>query len=87
MISTKLHGLCLMSSCQRRMSSHASLQAPVEPGRANRYVPPATPAVARDWMVEVPIFSYRRHGGRSTTNLGSAFRMYWGAYRLWRERA
>lgn len=35
-------------------------------------------------MVEVPIFSTRRHGGRSTTNLRSAVRMYWGAYRLWR---
>jgi glycosyltransferase involved in cell wall biosynthesis len=36
-------------------------------------------------MVEVPIFSTRRHGGRSTTNFRSAFRMYWGAYQLWRE--
>jgi glycosyltransferase involved in cell wall biosynthesis len=35
-------------------------------------------------MVEVPIFSSRRHGGKSTTNLGSALRMYVGAYRLWR---
>lgn len=36
-------------------------------------------------MVEVPIFSTRRHGGKSTTNFGSAFRMYVGAYRLWRS--
>ncbi len=36
-------------------------------------------------MVEVPIFSQRRHGGKSTTNLRSAVKMYWGAYRLWRE--
>lgn len=35
-------------------------------------------------MVEVPIFSSRRHGGSSTTNLRSAFRMYWGAVELWR---
>ena len=35
-------------------------------------------------MLEVPIFSMRRHGGRSTTTLHSAVRMYWGAYRLWR---
>ncbi len=35
-------------------------------------------------MIEVPIFSTRRHGGRSTTNLGSAVKMYWGAYQLWR---
>jgi glycosyltransferase involved in cell wall biosynthesis len=35
-------------------------------------------------MIEVPIFSTRRHGGRSTTNLGSAVKMYWGAYKLWR---
>jgi len=35
-------------------------------------------------MVEVPIFSTRRHGGKSTTNMGSAFRMYLGALQLWR---
>ena len=35
-------------------------------------------------MLEVPIFSQRRHGGRSTTTMDSAVRMYWGAYRLWR---
>jgi hypothetical protein len=35
-------------------------------------------------MIEVPIFSQRRHGGRSTTTIPSALRMYWGAYRLWR---
>jgi glycosyltransferase involved in cell wall biosynthesis len=33
-------------------------------------------------MLEVPVLSSRRHGGKSTTNLGSAFRMYWGAYRM-----
>ena len=38
-------------------------------------------------MVEVPIFSHRRHGGRSTTNLRSAFRMYWGALQLWHRSA
>jgi glycosyltransferase involved in cell wall biosynthesis len=37
-------------------------------------------------MVEVPIFSTRRHGGRSTTRLSSAFRMYWGAWRMWRSQ-
>ena len=36
-------------------------------------------------MVEVPIFSSRRHGGKSTTNMGSAVRMYLGALQLWRE--
>ena len=36
-------------------------------------------------VIEVPIFSTRRHGGRSTTNLASALRMYWGAFLLWRE--
>jgi hypothetical protein len=35
-------------------------------------------------VIEVPVFSSRRHGGKSTTNLRSAFRMYWGAYKLWR---
>lgn len=33
-------------------------------------------------MIEVPIFSTRRHGGRSTTNVRSALRMYTGAFRL-----
>jgi len=36
-------------------------------------------------MLEVPIFSHRRHGGRSTTSLRSALRMYWGAYAFWRD--
>ena len=36
-------------------------------------------------MLEVPIFSTRRHGGRSTMNLPAAFRLYWGAYELSRE--
>jgi hypothetical protein len=34
-------------------------------------------------IIEVPIFSSRRHGGRSTTNYRSALRLYWGAYQLW----
>jgi hypothetical protein len=36
-------------------------------------------------MLEVPIFSTRRHGGQSTTRYGSALKMYVGAYRLWRD--
>ena len=36
-------------------------------------------------MLEVPILSTRRHGGLSTTGYGSALRLYWGAYRLWRS--
>jgi hypothetical protein len=36
-------------------------------------------------MLEVPTFSSKRHGGRSTTNVASALRMYWGAVELWRE--
>lgn len=40
----------------------------------------------RDYpMIEVPIFSVRRHGATSTTTYRSAFAMYLGAYRLWRE--
>lgn len=35
-------------------------------------------------VLEVPIFSFRRHGGKSTTNYRSALRMYWGLYGLWR---
>ena len=38
-------------------------------------------------MVEVPIFSHRRHGGASTTTLRSALRMYLGAIELWRRAA
>lgn len=38
-------------------------------------------------MLEVPIFSARRHGGRSTTRYSSAIKMYIGAYRLWRQMA
>ena len=36
-------------------------------------------------MLEVPIFSARRHGGKSTTSYRSAFTMYVGAYRLARR--
>lgn len=37
-------------------------------------------------MLEVPIFSTRRFGGRSTTTLRSAVRLYWGAWAMSRER-
>jgi hypothetical protein len=36
-------------------------------------------------MLEVPVLSTKRHGGKSTTNYNSAFKMYWGAYKLWRS--
>ncbi len=36
-------------------------------------------------VLEVPVFSTSRHSGRSTTNIGSAFRMYAGVFRLKRE--
>jgi glycosyltransferase involved in cell wall biosynthesis len=36
-------------------------------------------------MIEVPILSAERHGGKSTTNYISAVRMYWRALHLWRE--
>lgn len=36
-------------------------------------------------MLEVPIFSSRRHGGSSTTNYFSAAKLYWGAFELWRS--
>lgn len=38
-------------------------------------------------ILEVPILSTQRHGGKSTTNYRSAVKMYWGAYRLWRTLA
>lgn len=36
-------------------------------------------------MIEVPIFSTRRHGGRSTTGYWSAAKLYLGALALWRS--
>jgi glycosyltransferase involved in cell wall biosynthesis len=38
-------------------------------------------------MIEVPIFSTRRRGGKSTTGYRSAVRLYWGAFALWRRRS
>ena len=38
-------------------------------------------------MIEVPVFSTRRHGGKSTTGYKSAVRLYWGALALWRKRS
>jgi len=35
-------------------------------------------------LLDVPIFSSRRHGGRSTTGYLSALEMYWGVFRFWR---
>jgi glycosyltransferase involved in cell wall biosynthesis len=35
-------------------------------------------------VIEVPVLSTKRHGGKSTTNYASAFKMYVGAYELWR---
>ena len=36
-------------------------------------------------MIEVPIVSVARRGGKSTTNYASAIRMYAGAIRLWKR--
>ena len=36
-------------------------------------------------ILEVPLLATQRHGGRSTTNYGSALRMYVGAWRLQRD--
>lgn len=33
-------------------------------------------------ILEVPIVSAVRHGGESTTNIGSGLKMYWGAFRM-----
>jgi glycosyltransferase involved in cell wall biosynthesis len=38
-------------------------------------------------VIEMPIFSTSRHSGRSTTNLQSAYRMYAGAFELYRSMA
>ena len=37
-------------------------------------------------LLEVPVFSSGRQGGKSTTTVSSAVKMYWGAYNLWREQ-
>ncbi|MFL5327674.1 MAG: glycosyltransferase family 2 protein [Gemmataceae bacterium] len=37
-------------------------------------------------MLEIPIFSQRRHGGKSTTNYNTALKLYVGAFQLWRDR-
>ncbi len=37
-------------------------------------------------MLEIPVFSTRRHGGKSTTSIRSALRMYVGALKMWRQR-
>jgi glycosyltransferase involved in cell wall biosynthesis len=36
-------------------------------------------------VLEVPIISKARRGGKSTTGYYSALKMYWGAYLLWRR--
>ena len=33
-------------------------------------------------MIEIPVFFYKRQGGKSTTNYRSAMAMYWGAVQL-----
>lgn len=35
-------------------------------------------------VLEVPILSNVRHGGRSTTSHRSALKLYWGAFSMWR---
>jgi glycosyltransferase involved in cell wall biosynthesis len=37
-------------------------------------------------ILEVPIVSAVRHGGESTTNVASAWKMYEGAFRMWLSR-
>ena len=34
-------------------------------------------------MIEIPVFSFKRHGGKSTTGYNSAFKMYWGVFLFW----
>jgi glycosyltransferase involved in cell wall biosynthesis len=34
-------------------------------------------------MLEIPVFSHRRHGGKSTTRYSSAVKMYAGAISMW----
>lgn len=36
-------------------------------------------------MIEIPIVFAQNRKGKSTTNINSAFRMYFGAYQMWKE--
>lgn len=36
-------------------------------------------------ILEVPIYARTRFGGKSTTNMRSALRMYWGALKMWQN--
>ena len=47
------------------MPSQASLQAPVLPGSVKMQVPSATPAIARLWMVDVPMVWKLNHRNSS----------------------
>lgn len=38
-------------------------------------------------MLEIPVFSHRRHGGKSTTSYSTALKLYSGAIGLWRSNA
>jgi hypothetical protein len=55
--STKLQGLWRLSNWWTNILVHPSFTAPFEPGSAKMYVPRASTAQARLWMVEVPIVS------------------------------
>ena len=57
MISMKLQEVAVIELGPRN-PLHASRQAPGEPGRQKMNLPLATPAVARDWTVEGPIFGH-----------------------------
>jgi glycosyltransferase involved in cell wall biosynthesis len=37
-------------------------------------------------IVEVPSYRNERHGGKSTTNFKSAWNMYSGAYKMWKQK-
>ena len=45
------------------MPSQPSRQAPGDPGRQKMKVAPATPAVARLWIVDVPILAWLSKSG------------------------
>jgi glycosyltransferase involved in cell wall biosynthesis len=36
-------------------------------------------------VLEMPVLSTCRHGGKSTTSYKSALKLYWGAFELWRK--
>ncbi|MFN8563869.1 MAG: hypothetical protein U0703_20140 [Anaerolineae bacterium] len=65
---------------QVRQPAQPDLRRRSDRRRIQRHLPSRTTACWKSRFFDA------RHGGKSTTRYGSAFRMYVGAYRLWQAR-